>query len=155
VGLSRRYRDDDDDRAIPARATRRQFTSSPRVTRMTTTTTGATAAGNGGCTGDAEGHSKPPVAAGKSVAALGAPIANDDDRRYSRSRDEEGRFTSSRSRYIAMTTRQTRQPRARRLVRDPGATRSIRRGWEERVARAPVLEADETMTAVIALALSR
>jgi hypothetical protein len=66
---------------------------------MTTMIIGAAAADRAAGTAIRRATRKPHVAAGKSGGSRGHYRDDDEDRSYARSRDDEGRFVSSRSRY--------------------------------------------------------
>src|SRR6267378_1600681 len=90
--------------------------------------------GHGGWYGDPEGHSE---ASRRGWEERGGSRAryrdDDDDRRYSRSRDEEGRFTSSRSRYAYDDDDDRRGSRGHggRFGDPEGHSEASRHGWEE------------------------
>jgi len=85
--------------------------------------------------GDAEGHSEASRRGWEERGGSRARYRDDDnDRRYSPSRDEEGRFTSSRSRYAYDDDDDRRGSRGHGgWFGDPeGHSEATRRGWEER-----------------------
>src|SRR5467141_2067260 len=133
---SGRSRDDDDDdrRSMPRRDEEGRFTSSRSRYSDDDDDDRRGSRGHGGWYGDAEGHSE---ASRRSWEERGGSRAryrdDDDDRRYSRSRDEEGRFTSSRSRYSDDDDDRRGSRGHGGWYGDPeGHSEASRRGWEER-----------------------
>jgi hemerythrin superfamily protein len=127
-----RYDDDDDRRSMPRRDEEGRFTSSRSRYAYDDDDDRRGSRERGGWFGDPEGHSE---ASRRGWEERGGSRAryrdDDDDRRYSRSRDEEGRFTSSRSRYDDDDRRGSRGHGG--WFGDPeGHSEASRRGWEER-----------------------
>jgi hypothetical protein len=96
-GSRGRYRDDDRRRSMPARDDEGRFMSSrSRYDDDDDYRRGGR--GHGGWYGDPEGHSEASRRGWEERGSSRGRYRDDDDDRYSRSRDDEGRFTSSRSR---------------------------------------------------------
>jgi hypothetical protein len=94
-----RYEDDDRRRSMPARDDEGRFTSS-RSRHEDDDDYRRGSRGHGGWYGDPEGHSEASHRGWEERGGSRSRHRDDDDeRRYARSRDDEGRFTSSRSRY--------------------------------------------------------
>src|SRR4029077_17900841 len=97
--------------------------------------------GHGGWYGDPEGHSEVSRRGWEERGGARARYRDDDDdRRYSRSCDEEGRFTSPRSRYAYDDDDNRRDSRGHGgwYGDAEGHSGAARSGWEEgRGARAP------------------
>jgi hemerythrin superfamily protein len=133
---SGRSRDDDDDdrRSMPRRDEEGRFTSSRSRYSDGDDDDRRGSRGHGGWYGDPEGHSE---ASRRGWEERGGSRAryrdDDDDRRYSRSRDEEGRFTSSRSRYAYDDNDDRRGSRGHggRFGDPEGHSEASRHGWEE------------------------
>jgi hemerythrin superfamily protein len=127
-----RYDDDDERRFMPRRDEEGRFT---RSRSRYSDDDDDDRRGHGGWYGDPEGHSE---ASRRGWEERGGARAryrdDDDDRRYSRSRDEEGRFTSSRSRYAYDDDDNRRDSRAHGgwYGDAEGHSEASRRGWEER-----------------------
>jgi hemerythrin superfamily protein len=135
VGSRSRYDDVDDRRSSPSRYSEEDDDRRGRR-------------GHGGWFGDSEGHSEASRRGREERGASGSNYRDDDDgrRRPMPARDDEGRFTSSRSRYDDDDDRRSSRSRYghedddRRGGRghggwygDPdGHSEASRRGWEER-----------------------
>jgi len=129
-----RYDDDDERRSMPRRDEEGRFTRSRSRYSDDDDDDRRDSRGHGGWYGDAEGHSE---ASRRGWEERGGSRAryrdDDDDRRYSRSRDEEGRFTSSRSRYSDDDDDRRGSRGHGGWFGDPeGHSEASRRGWEER-----------------------
>jgi hemerythrin superfamily protein len=98
-GSRGRYRDDDRRRSMPARDDEGRFMSSrSRYDDDDDYRRGGR--GHGGWYGDPQGHSEASRRGWEERGGSRSRYRDDDeDHRYARSRDDEGRFTSSRSRY--------------------------------------------------------
>jgi hypothetical protein len=97
-GSRARYREEDDRRSMPARDDEGRFTSSrSRYDDDDDDRRGGR--GHRGWYGDPEGHSEASHQGWEERSGSRTRYRDDDDRRSTRSRDDEGRFTSSRSRY--------------------------------------------------------
>ena len=131
-GSRARYRDDDDRRSMRSRDDEGRFTSSrSRYDDDDDDRRGGRS--HGGWYGDPEGHSEASRRGWEERAGSRARYREDDDRRSMRSRDDEGRFTSSRSRYDDDDDDRRGGRSHGGWYGDPeGHSEASRRGWEER-----------------------
>jgi hypothetical protein len=122
-GSRMRYRDDDDDRRYSRSRSRDDDEDDRRGSR-----------GHGGWFGDPEGHSEASRRGWEERGGSRARYREDDRRRSMPARDDEGRFTSSRSRYDDDDDDDRRGRRGHGgWYGDPeGHSEASRQGWEER-----------------------
>jgi hemerythrin superfamily protein len=133
-GASRAGYRDDDRRSMRSRDEEGRFTSSRSRYDHDDDDDRHGGRGHGGWYGDAEGHSEASRRGWEERGGERARYRDEDDRRSMRSRDDEGRFTSSRSRYDHDDDSDRRGGRGHGgWYGDPvGHSEASRRGWEER-----------------------